>query len=117
MNKTEIISGNNFKNRTFGQLVFNFRKTLNLTQEDFGKLIMISRVTTLNIEKLEDVKELSDDLLFRLNHLSYRLMTNENFDDLVKFSAEKVYNITYVSICERINNNIDNQALKIFIKN
>lgn len=72
---------------------------------------MISRITTIRIERIEDVKELSDDLLFRLNHLSFRLMTNKKFDDLVRLSAEKVYSITYATLSERMIDNIDSTVL------
>lgn len=117
MNKMEIINDHSFKIRTFGNLVSNLRKTLDLTQENFGKLIMISRITAIKVEKIEDVKELSDDLLFRLNHLSFRLMANEKFDDLVRFSAEKVYDITYAALSERMIDNIDSLVLKLIVKN
>lgn len=117
MNKMEVINEHSFKIRTFGNLVSNLRKTLDLTQEDFGKLIMISRITTIKVEKIEDVKELSDDLLFRLNHLSFRLMTNKRFDDLVRLSAERVYNITYATLSERISYNVGSPVLKLIVKN
>ena len=87
-----------------------------MTQEDFAKIIMISRVTTVKVEKAEDVKKLSNDLLFRLNYLSFRLMTNKRFDDLVRLSAEKVYNITYTTLSERIIDNVDSPFLKSIVK-
>lgn len=77
---------------------------------------MISRITTIKVEKIGDVKELTDDLLFRLNHLSSRLKTNEKFDDFVRFSAEKVYDITYVELSERIIDIIDSPVLKLIVK-
>jgi len=115
MNDIKDLNKIDFKIRTFGNLISNLRKTLNLTQENFGKLIMISRITAIKIEKIEDVKELSDDLLFRLNHLSFRLMNNETFDNLVKFCAEKVYDITYATLSERMINNMDSPVLKLII--
>lgn len=116
MNKIQDINDHSFKIRTFGNLVSNLRKILDLTQEDFGKLIMISRITTIKVEKTGDVKELTDDLLFRINHLSLRLMTNEKFDDLVRFSAEKVYDITYAELSERIIDTIDSHVSKLIVK-
>lgn len=116
MKEIESFSENSFKIRSFGNLVSNFRKTLDLTQEDFGKLIMISRITIIKLEIIEDVVELSDDLLFRLNHLSARLMTNENFDDLVRFSAKKVYDSTNDTLAKRISNTINGPVLELIKK-
>ena len=116
MNKIEVTNEHDFKVRNFGNLVSKLRKKLDLTQEEFSKIIMISRVTTVKVEKVEDVKELSDDLLFRLNFLSFRLMTNKRFDDLVRLSAEKVYNITYTTLSERIIDNVDSPFLKSIVK-
>ena len=115
--KMESTNYCSFKIRTFGNLLSNLRKSLDLTQEDFGKLILISRVTAVKIERFEDVNELSDHLLFRLNHLSFRLMSNENFDDFVMLCAEKVYNITYDELSKRMIDNTDNMILNLIIKN
>ncbi len=107
----------NFKNSSFGNLVSKFRHALDLTQEEFGKLIMITRVTVLKIEKTEDIRELSDDLLFRIHYLSSRMMINEKIDEFVRLSAEKIYDTTSITLAERIYNNIDNTDLKQAIKN
>lgn len=110
MPKTE-----NFNELNFGNLITNFRKNLNLTQEEFGSLILTSRITTIKIEKIKNVIELSDDLLLRINYLTARLASSEKFDESVKLMATNIYNITSKTLAERITNNITSPVLKLII--
>lgn len=112
-----FIDERSFKSENFGVMVLKFRKALGLTQEDFGKIMMLTRRTIIKIEQLEDFSELSDDLLFRLNHLSFRLMINEKFDDLVRFRANEVYNATYSILIEKIIDDNDKSTVKLIKKN
>lgn len=77
---------------------------------------MTTRVTIIRIEKTEDIKELSDDLLFRIYYLSSRMIINEGIDEFIRFSARKIYDITSITLVERITNNIDSRDLKQAMK-
>jgi len=109
----------NINNETvnFGFLVSAFRNSFDLTQKELGNLLRLSRASVNRLEQIEDIKEVSDDLLFRFYYLTSRIMTSEIFDEIIKINAKKLYDIISITLFERLNDKADSFTLRLILRN
>lgn len=99
------VNYNQTDSRTFGNLIYNFRCSLGLTQEELGNILLTSRVTVVKLEKSLVVSDCSNELLFKLYYYATKIIENDKIDDLVKLNTENIYNSVELELNRRTNIN------------
>ena len=95
-NRENLIKYPKLNTDKFGELVRQWRKLCNLTQEEFADYVGMARTTIVAVEKKCDTSELSMDELY---HLYYYFAK----------SCENVFDGFYVNMVESIKSNIDEE--------
>lgn len=76
-----------------GKEIKILRSLLEMTQEDFAKLILLNRVTLSKLEKAEKDEDISDEMVFRLYYLTKTIIENPSYAPYVRGRATKIYEI------------------------
>lgn len=91
------------ENIDIGMLISVFRKSLNLTQENFGNILSIHRTVITKLEKRDKIEDLPIDYLFRFYFLADRIYLDKRTNANMKSYARKLREVSSLELNRRKN--------------
>lgn len=95
-------------NMKFGEVINYYRFILRLNQNELADILQIKRRQEIGeIEKLDDISQLSDNNLIKLGVLATAIKESNTFDEIVNFNTNYLYQI----IANEYNNRFNKQDI------
>lgn len=92
----------------FGNIINYYRVVLGLKQNELADILQIKRRQEIGeIEKLDDISQLSDNNLIKLGVLITAIKESNTFDEIVTFNTNYLYKI----IANEYNNRFNKQDI------
>lgn len=84
-NKSDVIP--------IGKEIKILQELLDITQDDMAKMVFISRATLIKLEKVKNIEEITDNILFKLYYATERFNENQNIPEYARKKALELNNI------------------------